>query len=110
MLDQISKALPPMLWLTDLKQTVAANEVTITGRCTTLTTLSDFVANLEASGYFKKSVEILSSTAEAAAPPAGEMVRFVIKATFQQPGDAAKAAAAAAAAAAKAPAEAQSGN
>jgi hypothetical protein len=38
------------------------------------------------------------------------MVRFVIKATFQQPGDAAKAAAAAAAAAAKAPADAQSSN
>ena len=33
----------------------------IDGRCTALTALSDFVANLEATGYFKKSMEILSS-------------------------------------------------
>ena len=48
MLDQISRALPPMLWLTELKQGADANEVVIDGRCTTLTGLSDFVANLEA--------------------------------------------------------------
>ena len=71
MLDQISRALPPMLWLTELKQTPVANEVVIDGRCTTLTGLSDFVGNLEASGYFKRSVEIVSSTTEAAADAAG---------------------------------------
>src|SRR5436190_12194704 len=54
MLDQLSRALPPMLWLTELKQTPTANEVLIEGRCLTLTGLSDFVANLERSGYFKK--------------------------------------------------------
>ena len=42
MLDQISRALPPMLWLTELKQT-GGNDVVIDGRCTTLTGLSDFV-------------------------------------------------------------------
>ena len=31
------------------------------GRTTSLTALSDFVANLEASGWFKKPVEILDS-------------------------------------------------
>src|SRR5205814_4034703 len=51
MLDQISRALPPMLWLTELKQT--GGDVVIDGRCTTLTGISDFVANLEASGFFK---------------------------------------------------------
>ena len=64
MLDQISRALPPMLWLTELKQ--GANDVTIDGRCTTLTGISDFVANLEATGYFKRSIEIVSTTAEPA--------------------------------------------
>src|SRR5471032_2841614 len=55
MLDQISRAVPSMLWLTELKQDVKApNEVTIEGRCTSQTSVSDFVSNLEASGYFKK--------------------------------------------------------
>src|SRR5476649_883102 len=56
MLDQISRALPPMLWLTELKQSTTGSEVVVDGRSTTLTGLSDFVANLEASGYFKRSV------------------------------------------------------
>jgi type IV pilus assembly protein PilN len=85
MLDQISRALPPMLWLTELKQTGA--DVVIDGRCTTLTGLSEFVSNLEASGYFKRSVEIVSTITEGAAPPAGELIRFTIKGVFQQPDD-----------------------
>jgi type IV pilus assembly protein PilN len=100
MLDQISRALPPMLWLTELKQT--GDDVVISGRCTTLTALSDFVANLEASGYFKRSVEIMSSQTEPA--PGGELVGFKIKAVFQTPGDAATGAAAAAAAGTAVPA------
>src|SRR2546421_839637 len=61
MLDQVSRALPPMLWLTELKQNdKVPGEVMIDGRCTTLTSLSDFAANLEASGFFKKSIEIVS--------------------------------------------------
>jgi type IV pilus assembly protein PilN len=102
MLDQISRALPPMLWLTDLKQTAVPNEVVIAGRCTTLTGLSDFVGNLEASGYFKRSVEIISTVAEALDAPPGELIKFEIKALFQQPGDAAKGAEASKAAAATA--------
>src|SRR6476469_10419766 len=70
MLDQVSRAMPPMLWLTELKQNEKMpGEVLIDGRCTTLTGLSDFVANLEASGYFKKSVEIVSTVAEAMPQP-----------------------------------------
>jgi type IV pilus assembly protein PilN len=102
MLDQISRALPPMLWLTDLKQTAVPNEVVIGGRCTTLTGISDFVVNLENSGYFKKSVEIISTTAEPLDKPPGELIKFEIKALFQRPGDAARAAEAAKAAAAAA--------
>jgi len=97
MLDQVSRALPPTLWLTEMKQTGA--DVVIDGRCTTMTALSDFVANLEASGYFKKSIEIVSSQTETTAQGPGELVRFSIKAQFETPGEAAAPPAAANAAA-----------
>ena len=97
MLDEISRALPPMLWLTDLKQGANVNEVLIDGRCTSQAGVSDFVANLEGTGFFKKSVDIVSSTTEPLKEPPGEIVRFRLKATFQQP-EAAKTAAAPAAA------------
>ena len=85
MLDQISRALPPMLWLTELKQT--GDDVVIDGRCTTLTGLSDFVANLEASGYFKRSVEIVSTTdRDDCRTPPGELIKFSIKAVFPAAG------------------------
>jgi type IV pilus assembly protein PilN len=86
MLDQISRSLPDMLWLTELKQN-SATEVLIDGKSTSLTSLSDFVANLEASGYFKKSIEIVSSTTEPLAQPPGELIRFSIKALFQPPAE-----------------------
>jgi len=89
LLDQISRALPPMLWLTDVKQGTNPDEVLIDGRCTTLTGLSDFVGNLEQSGYFKRSVEIVTSQTETLTSPAGELVRFSIRAQFQQPSAAA---------------------
>lgn len=90
MLDQISRALPPMLWLTELKQGADANEVVISGRCTTLTGLTDFVTNLENSGYFKKSIEIVSSTTAQVKGAQTDVVDFSIKAIFQQPGAAAR--------------------
>jgi type IV pilus assembly protein PilN len=89
MLDQISRALPTMLWLTEVKQDPKLeNEVLSDGRSTTITGLSDFVANLEASGYFKRSIEIVSTTTEAIPQPPGELIRFQIRAQFQQPGEA----------------------
>ena len=87
LLDQISRALPPMLWLVEVKQ-VPANDVIIDGRSTTLTGLSDFVSNLEASGYFKRSIEIVNTSSEASPVPGTELIRFSIRAIFQQPGDA----------------------
>jgi type IV pilus assembly protein PilN len=84
MLDQVSRALPQMLWLTEMKQT--GSEVQIDGRCTTLTGLSEFVSNLEASGYFKRSVEIVSTQVDTAAQaPGGQLIKFTIKAQFQTP-------------------------
>jgi type IV pilus assembly protein PilN len=91
MLDQISRAMPPMLWLTELRQGANATEVVLEGRCMSQTGVSDFVANLEASGYFKKSVDIVSSQTVSINRPPGEMVNFAIRAEFQQPAAAAKA-------------------
>jgi type IV pilus assembly protein PilN len=84
MLDEISRAIPATLWLTDLKQSVTGGEVTIEGRCTGLTGLTDFVSNLEKSGYFKKSVEIVNTQLEPS-PTAGEVIKFSIKAQFGRP-------------------------
>jgi type IV pilus assembly protein PilN len=84
MLDQISRALPPMLWLTELKQ-MNDDSVLIDGRCLVVTSLTDFVTTLEASGYFKKSIDIVSSQTESMAAPPGELIKFTIKATFQPP-------------------------
>ena len=81
MLDQVSRALPPMLWLTEMKQT--GDDVQIDGKTTVLTSLTDFVTNLEASGYFKKSIDIVNTTSEQATG-SNELIKFTIKASFQQ--------------------------
>jgi type IV pilus assembly protein PilN len=84
MLDEISRSIPPLLWLTEVKQQGA--ELTITGRCTSLTALSDFADNLKLSGYFTP-VEILESQAESTPTGGGPAPnRFSIKATFVTPG------------------------
>lgn len=84
-LDEISRALPEMLWLTELKQD-AGGDLTIDGRCVTLTALSDFVGNLERSGFFRKPVEILDSQVEAASPTVAELIKFSVKAQYGPPG------------------------
>ena len=83
MIDQISRSLPEMTWLTSVKQD--NYDVTINGRCTTLTALSDFVGNLEATRYFKRPVEIVSSVVvgDRGGP---ELIEFTIKGTFQMAG------------------------
>jgi type IV pilus assembly protein PilN len=84
MLDEISRSVPNLLWLTEIKQQGA--DLMITGRCTSLTALSDFADNLKGSGYFKP-VEILESVAEQAQPSGGPTPnRFSIKATLIRPG------------------------
>jgi type IV pilus assembly protein PilN len=84
MLDEISRSLPDMLWLTEIKQ--QGNDVTIVGRCTSLTALSDFVENLKLGGYFKPP-EILDSQVEAGQVlTGGALTRFSVKATIATPG------------------------
>lgn len=88
MVDQISRALPEMTWLTTMKQD--GYDVTIEGRCLNLTSLSDFVGNLESSRYFKRPVEILDSAVVAGTQAAGQqapdLIRFVVRGTFQMAG------------------------
>ena len=84
-LDEISKALPERLWLTELAEKEEA--FTMTGMTTSLTGLSDFVANLESSTWFKKPVDIIDSQVQAADPKTGgvDIFKFSIKATFNNP-------------------------
>jgi type IV pilus assembly protein PilN len=80
-LDEISKAVPDRLWLVSLGQ--REKDFTMEGRTTSLTALSDFVANLEASGWFKRPVDILDSQVDQTAQ--GDLVRFTIRATSENP-------------------------
>jgi type IV pilus assembly protein PilN len=81
-LDEISKSLPERLWLTELKQT--GSDFTISGFTASLPSLSDFVANLEATKWFKRPVEILDSQVQED-KIGGELVRFSIKAALNDP-------------------------
>jgi type IV pilus assembly protein PilN len=81
MLDQVSRAVPEGVWFTELRQDGA--EITMQGRATGLTGISDLMAAMEASGYFAPPVEIVDSQLEAQG--AGEVVRFELKATFRSP-------------------------
>ena len=49
-----------------------------------MTAVSDFVANLEGTRWFKKPVEILDSQVQTDAK-AGDLIRFQIKAQFNDP-------------------------
>ena len=87
LLDHVSRSLPDMLWLLNLKQ--ENNDVTIEGQSTTLIALSDFVGNLGNGALLLKPIEILNSQVERA-PGAGaqpgapgiELIRFTVKATL----------------------------
>jgi len=84
MLDEISRSLPDQLWLTQLEQ--KGNDLTIEGRCVALTSLSDFVGNIERSGWFKKPVEIIESQLDQVQGAETTLIRFTIKARFAAPG------------------------
>jgi type IV pilus assembly protein PilN len=81
-LDEISKSLPERLWLTEVKQ--VGSDFTISGYTASLPSLSDFVANLEATKWFKRPVEILDSQVQTDAK-AGDLVKFSIKGALNDP-------------------------
>jgi type IV pilus assembly protein PilN len=79
-LDEVSKALPDRSWLLSMSQRGA--DFTLEGRTTSLTGVSDFVANLQGSAWFGP-VEILDTAVDPT--PAGDIVRFTLRATSKNP-------------------------
>jgi type IV pilus assembly protein PilN len=82
LLDEISKSLPDRLWLSELEQT--GGDFAISGVTDSLTAVSDFVANLESTKWFKKPVEIIDSRVTPD-PKAGDLIKFQVKAQFVDP-------------------------
>lgn len=97
--EELGKAVPDRLWLTALEQ--KADEITISGMTTSLTGVSDFVANLEISEAFKRPVDIVDSEMSKDVKT-GDLVKFSVKARINNPGAPPVAAAAATPAAARA--------
>ena len=94
MLDEISKALPDFVWLTTLEQ--SGNTVRFAGESNGLTSVADFISNLQRSGWFPpEKVELVSST------ETNNIVTFQLQAEFRPPAAAAPAGAQAQTAAAK---------
>jgi len=81
-LDEISKAVPERLWLTQL--TEKGDEIVLAGMTTSFSGLSDFVANLESSIWFKKPVDIVDSQVMTDAKT-GDIFKFSVKAVFNNP-------------------------
>lgn len=79
LLDEISRSVPDRLWLTGMTQ--QGTSFTLDGQTTSLTALSDFVTNLEASPWFKRPVEIVDSQVDHS-EVTGELVRFTVKANM----------------------------
>jgi type IV pilus assembly protein PilN len=83
-LDHVSRSLPDMLWLTELKQEGAT--LTISGRSTSLISLSDFVGNLGRSPLLQRPIEIVESQVQSVSgrgsgpAPAVELITFEVKA------------------------------
>jgi type IV pilus assembly protein PilN len=82
MLDELNKAVPERLWLTELDQ--KGDVFTIAGMTTSLQGLSDFVANLESSTWFKRPVDIIDSQSQPS-KNASELFKFSVRATFVNP-------------------------
>ena len=81
MLDAIGRSVPDGLWLSALSQ--SAEGVVVEGHAASLHALSDFAANLERSSQVTSRIEIIDS--QAADTPAGEAVRFALRARFGAP-------------------------
>jgi type IV pilus assembly protein PilN len=81
-LDEISRSVPERLWLSDMTQT--GSDYTLNGFATNMTALTDFVGGIESTKWFKKPVEIVDSQVTSDAK-SGDLVKFVIKASYFDP-------------------------
>ncbi len=74
-----------MTWLTNVAQ--AGYTLTMQGRCLTLTSLSDYIGNLEGSRYFIRPVDIVESAVVAGdGKTTPDLIAFTIRGTFQMAG------------------------
>lgn len=76
MIDEISKALPDFVWLTSLDQT--GGSVKFVGETTGLTSVADFISNLQRSGWFP-TVDLTESKEN------NGIVTFTLTAQFKDP-------------------------
>lgn len=81
MLDEISKALPDYVWLTQMEQ--AGNGVRFQGESNSLTSVADFISALQRSGWFP-TMDLVSSQEQ------NKIVQFQLAGTFSNPELAAK--------------------
>ena len=95
MLDEVSKALPDYVWLTNMDENRGA--VRFQGQSNSLAAVADFISALQRSGWFPQ-VELVSSQEQS------NLVNFVLSGQFKDPEVAAKEKAAADAKAAAGPA------
>jgi type IV pilus assembly protein PilN len=82
-IDELSKAIPEYLWLTELAQ--KGEEFTISGMTTSLTGVSDFVANLAASSWFKRPIDLIDSQVDPSQKGSEPIIKFSVRATFNNP-------------------------
>jgi Tfp pilus assembly protein PilN len=95
MVDEISKALPDFVWLTNMDQT--ASNVKFSGQSNSMTSVADFMSALQRTGWFP-SVDLIRTNDQAS------LINFELSAAFKNP-EAAAAAAAAASKTSPAPAQ-----
>jgi type IV pilus assembly protein PilN len=84
LLDEISRNLPDALWLTNLQQ--KGSDITLEGRCMQLKAVSDLVANLQSSAYFKRPVDTVTTETERNDATQTELVKFTLKVQYAPPG------------------------
>jgi Tfp pilus assembly protein PilN len=91
MLDEVSKALPDFVWLSQMESAGPPGTATIKfqGQSSGLTPVADFISALQRSGWFP-AVDLVSSTEQ------NNIVTFAVQASFKSPEVAAKEAQAAA--------------
>jgi type IV pilus assembly protein PilN len=87
LLDEISKALPDLVWLTSMEQT--GGGIRLQGESNGLTSVADFISNLQRSGWFPQ-VDLVSYNETAA-----NLTSFQLQAQFKPQAPAAPAGAAA---------------
>ena len=82
LLDEVGRSLPDGAWLTELRQEAAA--LVLRGRAASLTSVSDFVAELERAASFASPVEVVDSQVDDRGS-VGDPIRFELHAAFRGP-------------------------